>query len=294
MLHIRSGLHLLPRAAGLALAALLGVTCARASAQVPYHFDITTSYQANPGNGSLDSGVLTIINNGCSTFTGTLGASGSAADGSTVSPQSGTLAPGATFTQVITGDSSNDGGWNEPNGITVELVGTVTLGASSQSVSLTTSDSQIHSGSFNTSPCDNISTDAFVLQGGSPTGCDNGDAYELSQAPGHFSFTNGITVTGASASPNVLWPPNNKLVLVTVNYSVVGCGTVNCTLSVSNNETGSADAVVVDAHHVLLRATRLGSGTGRIYTITIKCADGAGNTTSQTVTVTVPHDQGHG
>jgi hypothetical protein len=54
-------------------------------------------------------------------------------------------------------------------------------------------DSQIHSGVIQTSPCDAgngapVITDAYVLQGGSPSGCDNGDAYETSQAPATFSF----------------------------------------------------------------------------------------------------------
>jgi hypothetical protein len=42
---------------------------------------------------------------------------------------------------------------------------------------------------------------------------------------------------------------------------------------------------------VQLRAERLGSGTGRIYTITITGTNAAG-TTTQSVIVLVPHDQG--
>src|SRR5579864_232310 len=41
-------------------------------------------------------------------------------------------------------------------------------------------DSQIHSGNVQTPPCDpNFPTDAYVLQGGSWTGCDAGDDYEV-------------------------------------------------------------------------------------------------------------------
>jgi hypothetical protein len=47
----------------------------------------------------------------------------------------------------------------------------------------------------------------------------------------------------------------------------------------------------VDAHHVKLRAERLGSGNGRIYAITITCTDAAGKSSSQAVEVSVPHDQ---
>ncbi|MDB5084956.1 MAG: hypothetical protein JWN30_1842, partial [Bacilli bacterium] len=42
-----------------------------------------------------------------------------------------------------------------------------------------------------------------------------------------------------------------------------------------------------------LRANRLGDGTGRVYTITYTVTDYAGNSTSKTVTVTVPHDMGN-
>ena len=30
-----------------------------------------------------------------------------------------------------------------------------------------------------------------MLQGGAPTGCDNGDAFEVSQAQGHYTFSAG-------------------------------------------------------------------------------------------------------
>jgi len=39
-----------------------------------------------------------------------------------------------------------------------------------------------------------------------------------------------------------------------------------------------------------LRADRAASGPGRIYTITIRATDAAGNTNTATVQVPVPHD----
>jgi hypothetical protein len=107
-------------------------------------------------------------------------------------------------------------------------------------------------------------------------------------------------IGGISVDKPVLWPPNHKMVDVTVNYTVTdNCGTDACVLSVSSNEpingTGdgdmSPDWVIVDTHHVQLRAERAGNGTGRIYTIAITCSDSAGNSTVRTVIVTVPHDQ---
>jgi hypothetical protein len=107
-----------------------------------------------------------------------------------------------------------------------------------------------------------------------------------------------VTIDTASASPNVLWPPNHKMVEITINYTTSGgCGSVNCVIaSITSNEVlnGSgdgntpADWQIVDAHHVRVRSERSGNGNGRVYTITIVCTDGAGHTASRTVTVTVP------
>jgi CSLREA domain-containing protein len=110
----------------------------------------------------------------------------------------------------------------------------------------------------------------------------------------HVVDTTPPSISGASASPNTIWPPNGKLVDVLVSYSTAdNCSAVNSQLSISSNEpTASGDMVVVDNHHVRLRADRLASGKGRIYTITIKATDQSGNSSQRSVTVTVPHDQG--
>jgi hypothetical protein len=64
----------------------------------------------------------------------------------------------------------------------------LTIQKSDGSLNLAVYDSQIHSGTVRTSPCDTAETDAYVLQGGSPTGCDPGDTFETSQAQGTFDF----------------------------------------------------------------------------------------------------------
>ena len=96
-------------------------------------------------------------------------------------------------------------------------------------------------------------------------------------------------------NPSVLWPANHKMVDVTLNYNATdNCGQPACQISrvTSNEPISSSDYAIMDAHHVKLRAERLGSGNGRIYTITITCTDASGNSSNQAVTVTVPHDQG--
>jgi 6-phosphogluconolactonase (cycloisomerase 2 family) len=107
-------------------------------------------------------------------------------------------------------------------------------------------------------------------------------------------------ISGVSATPDVLWPPNHTMMEVTVNYTDTDPCPNTCGLTVSSNEpingTGdgntSPDWQVVDAHHVFLRAERSGNGAGRIYTITITCTNDTNKLSStKTVTVVVPHDQ---
>ena len=105
-------------------------------------------------------------------------------------------------------------------------------------------------------------------------------------------------ITPAWANPALLWPPDHKMKNVTVNYfSWDNCGPASCSLAVSSNEpvlgTGFGDKapdwVILDKHHVKLRAERSGSGDGRVYTITVTCTDASGNTSTQKTRVFVPH-----
>lgn len=107
-------------------------------------------------------------------------------------------------------------------------------------------------------------------------------------------------ITGASANPATLWPPNHKMVSVTVNYKVTdNCGPVVTKLSVTSNEpvngTGdgntTTDWMIFNDHSISLRAERSGRDIERVYTITITATDSAGNSSIKQVFVTVPHDQ---
>jgi hypothetical protein len=105
-----------------------------------------------------------------------------------------------------------------------------------------------------------------------------------------------------SAIPSILWPPNNKLVpistSVTVSDALSGSGGFTL-VSVTSNEPDSGQGDIrgfvtgTASTTGFLRAQRLGSGTGRVYTLTYSGADGAGNTALCTTTVLVPHDQGN-
>lgn len=98
------------------------------------------------------------------------------------------------------------------------------------------------------------------------------------------------SIANLTATPNVLWPPNRKMRDVTLSYDVSGgCGSTQCTVSVTSSEAPEFE--VLDATHIRLMSWRTGTGTGRVYTITTTCTDDAGNTTSSSTTVTVPHNQ---
>jgi hypothetical protein len=102
----------------------------------------------------------------------------------------------------------------------------------------------------------------------------------------------------ASASPARLWPPNHRMVNVTVGYVVAdNCGIPVCSLVASSNEPDNGlgdgdttgDIEIVDDHHLLLRAERSGRGSGRQYTIGVSCQDSGGGLSSTATAVIVPH-----
>lgn len=108
--------------------------------------------------------------------------------------------------------------------------------------------------------------------------------------------TTDPVITEVTTNPKTLWPPNHKLRDVTVNVEAEdACGEVTTKiLSVTSNEEGEGDWVIVDDDTVKLRSERLGKGSGRVYTITVEATDEAGNTTTETTEVTVPKSQGRG
>src|SRR5204862_6762303 len=112
----------------------------------------------------------------------------------------------------------------------------------------------------------------------------------------------------ADATPSTLWSTNHKWNNIASSYTASAtCGTPpvavapSCSLSVSSNEpinglgdgNTAPDWQVMDATHVQLRAERSGTGTGRVYTITVTCSAGDPLVSASTTTaVTVAHDQG--
>jgi hypothetical protein len=135
--------------------------------------------------------------------------------------------------------------------------------------------------------------------------------YSVSDPAGHASSvqrtvvvedTTGPDLSRALASPSVLWPPNHKLVPVTVDVSVSDAcdASPRCRIvSVASNEPvnglGDGDSApdwqVTGERTLMLRAERSGRGSGRLYSVGLVCTDAAGNESRGSAAVTVPHDQ---
>jgi phosphodiester glycosidase len=110
------------------------------------------------------------------------------------------------------------------------------------------------------------------------------------------------TVPVISGMPKVgcsLWPPNHKLVqvaTVTAADALSGIGGFTVT-GTSNEPNDPNDPEIVitpngsGGYVVQLQAERLGTGSGRVYTLRATATDLAGNMVTATATCTVPHDQ---
>jgi len=114
--------------------------------------------------------------------------------------------------------------------------------------------------------------------------------------------TNEVTITvedttppefTLAVTPEVLWPPNHKMVKITPSWQVSD----NCDESPEVSLVGikvdgdgaTEDDIQIGDEGIWLRAERSGKGTGRVYTITYQAVDDSGNATVQEAAVTVPH-----
>ncbi|MDI1251038.1 MAG: HYR domain-containing protein, partial [Lacunisphaera sp.] len=132
--------------------------------------------------------------------------------------------------------------------------------------------------------------------------------------------TTAPVIQSLTATPGVLWPPNHKLVAVTLTALVsdvadpaprtriVSVSSLELPKSSRHDDCDDDDEHDAKIRHsrndpdwvitgdltLQLRAERAGKGGGRVYTITVESKDAAGNVSTGTVTVTVPKSQGHG
>lgn len=108
-------------------------------------------------------------------------------------------------------------------------------------------------------------------------------------------------ITSLQADPDTLWAPNHVMVPGTVSVSLADQCPVDCRIvSVQSNEpeNGLGDGDTAPDWEITgnltlnLRAERAGTGSGRVYTVTVECTNLFGNTDTSTTEVVVPHDMG--
>jgi hypothetical protein len=172
-----------------------------------YTLDVTTHYQFSPvprdagPDGNPDTGSVTFTNNGTTTFTGDLSVDGTTpgAVHFNTTLAAITLAPGQSKTLTLNDESSNQGGYNSvgagvpQNGALFSLVGVIN---GTEAVNLSVFDKDVHSGVVRSA--NGTLSDSYVLQGGDPLGGDTGDAFETTQADGHFRFSEASVPEPAS------------------------------------------------------------------------------------------------
>jgi hypothetical protein len=104
-------------------------------------------------------------------------------------------------------------------------------------------------------------------------------------------------------NPSELWPPNHKLVTINAQISVsddqdpnpiVRLVSITCNEPINSATDISGASFGTDDRAFAVRAERVGQRKeGRVYTVTYSATDAAGNSTTTTATVTLPHDQRH-
>ncbi|HZO88112.1 MAG TPA: hypothetical protein VFB38_07200 [Chthonomonadaceae bacterium] len=110
------------------------------------------------------------------------------------------------------------------------------------------------------------------------------------------------TIT-AAANPSQLWPPNGKMVAVTISGQMTDAGSgidptsAAFTVADSSGQIQPSGSVSVRpdgsyAFTIQLEARRSGKDKqGRTYTVTVQARDACGNLGSASAVITVPHDQ---
>ncbi len=104
-------------------------------------------------------------------------------------------------------------------------------------------------------------------------------------------------IAGLTANPGTLWPPNHRLVAVSVFPTANDAADANVTCwisSVTSNEPSQGpgnqndvDWILTGPRSVLLRAERLGAHPGRVYSLDVMCMDGSGNQSATMLAVPV-------
>ncbi|MGA9752547.1 MAG: CARDB domain-containing protein, partial [Acidobacteriota bacterium] len=110
-----------------------------------------------------------------------------------------------------------------------------------------------------------------------------------------------IDCSKALANPSILWPPNHKLVPISITGVIAPAGdTVTVSITgITQDEPGKGvgdgdtcpDGFGVGTSQAQVRAERSGTGNGRVYVISFTATDAHGAACNGVVKVGVPHDK---
>jgi hypothetical protein len=121
--------------------------------------------------------------------------------------------------------------------------------------------------------------------------------------------TVSISCDGAALSQGMIWPPDHKMVPLTIvgvttdpslmpygiTITITGIYQDEPVNALGSGNTAPDGMITNSGSTALVRAERAGPGTGRIYYITFTATDASGGSCGpKTLQAYVPHDQGQG
>ncbi|HVG07933.1 MAG TPA: hypothetical protein VNM67_09520, partial [Thermoanaerobaculia bacterium] len=121
-----------------------------------------------------------------------------------------------------------------------------------------------------------------------------GDVYvAMNGGLSRFTENRPPVCSGATASPSVIWPPNGKMIPVSILgvTDPEGAPVSLKVTGISQDEPGAAFSGI-GSSLAQVKAERDGKGDGRVYRILFEALDPSGASCTGRVTVCVPHDQG--
>jgi len=122
-----------------------------------------------------------------------------------------------------------------------------------------------------------------------------GDAYVVGNFLARITENRPPGCSGATASPSMVWPPNGKMIPVSILgvTDPEGDSVALKVMGISQDEPGVAFSGI-GSSVAQIKAERDGKGDGRVYRILFEAADPSGASCTGEVRVCVPHDQGKG
>ena len=249
--------------------------------------------------------------------------SGATTGGSVVAGSSATVPISTEGTTTLTYFArDNAGNWEAPKTLTVQIDKTKPVITGSRSpapnatgwnnTNVTVSFSCADVGSVPSGIATNtVAGQTLSAEGAGQSVTNTGSCLDKAGNAADPVTVSGINIDKAppsitvSANPTTLWPPNGKMVPVTIAGTITdaasGVNASTATYAVTD-EYGSVQpsGKVTPGSNgsysftIQLQASRNGNDKdGRQYIITVSVQDNAGNKGSAATGVTVPHDQGH-